>query len=493
MHSFIKIHPNDTVAVAIKPLKIGNFGGNIKIVQDIPIGHKFSLCDINKGDLIIKYGYPIGRASENIKKGEWVHTHNLSTDLSDLVEYIYNPQQPEENLTNDDCSELFFYGYEREGNKAGIRQEIWIIPTVGCVNKTAEIIAQQASVLFSSLCDGVFAFCHPYGCSQLGEDHTNTQKILKGLANNPNASGVLLLSLGCENNNLQSFMPLLDSYDKTRIKTLITQEVSDEIKEGIKLVGELAKKASQQKRVKLSISKLTIGFKCGGSDAFSGITANPLCGKLTDLFTKCGGSAILTEVPEMFGAETILMNRAKNKAIFDLTVNMINDFKSYYKKYDQVIYENPSPGNKQGGITTLEEKSLGCIQKGGTATITDVLSYGDSVVKSGLNLLTGPGNDIVSCTAMAAAGANIILFTTGRGTPLGSPVPTIKISSNTALSQKKPAWIDFDAGSLLYNPDFLCLADDLLAYVIEVANGKQAKNEQAGYREIAIHKDGVTL
>jgi len=442
---------------------------NVEVVLET--GHKKALCDIKKGENIVKYGFPIGHATQDIKKGDTVHTQNIKTNLGEMLEYTYSPKLSE-TLTNDDIPT--FQGYVRENGDVGIRNEIWIINTVGCVNKTAEILAKKTGAEF---------FAHPFGCSQLGDDHHTTQLILKGLVNHPNAGGVLVLGLGCENNNIAEFKKVLGEYNPNRVKFLVTQECDDEIEEGIKLINELKEYASTFKRREVSVSKLRVGLKCGGSDGLSGITANPLVGRFSDKLISYGGTSVLTEVPEMFGAETILMDRCINEEVFNKTVSLINDFKQYFVNHNQVIYENPSPGNKAGGISTLEEKSLGCTQKGGTANVVDVLTYGDNLKKSGLNLLNGPGNDIVAVTNLTAAGVHLILFTTGRGTPVGAPVPTIKISTNTALYNKKHNWIDFDAQS----------NNDIFDFVLDIANGKQTQNEINGYKEISIFKDGVTL
>ena len=440
-------------------------------------GHKYALCEINSGENIIKYGFPIGHATKDIQKGEHVHTHNMATNLSDIIEYKYAPQLTE----SIPCEKKFFFeGWERENKEVGVRNEVWIIPTVGCVNKIAEKIAKKS---------GAFSFVHPFGCSQLGDDQKTTQLVLKGLVNHPNAAGVLVLGLGCENNNITEFKKILGEYNPKRVKFLNCQESEDEISEGIKFVGELFEYADTFKKKKIPLSKLKVGLKCGGSDGLSGITANPLVGKFSDMLTACGGTTVLTEVPEMFGAETILMKRCINKEVFDKTVCLINDFKKYFISHNQVVYENPSPGNKAGGITTLEEKSLGCVQKGGTSNVVDVLNYGDKLTKNGLNLLNGPGNDMTAVTNLTAAGAHIILFTTGRGTPLGAPVPTVKISTNTPLFQKKQNWIDFDAGKMCEKD----LSKEFFEYILSVASGKKTKNEINNFREISIFKDGVTL
>ncbi len=457
--SLIKIHPDDNVAV------------------DSETGHKTALKDIAAGESVIKYGFPIGKASSNIKAGEHVHTHNLKTALTLRADYRYEPAdcalKPQKPVTVN--------AYLRENGEVGVRNDIWIIPTVGCVNGVAKRLAELS---------GAFALTHPYGCSQLGGDHLTTQKILRGLVMHPNAGGVLVLGLGCENNNITEFKKALGEVNPHRVKFLNAQEVSDEISEGLRLIGELKEYAKGFKRTPVPVSKLRVGLKCGGSDGFSGITANPLIGRFSDRLTAMSGSTVLTEVPEMFGAETILMNRCVDRSVFNRTVKLINDFKDYFTAHGQEIYENPSPGNKAGGISTLEEKSLGCTQKGGSSPVTDVLDYGDRVTKSGLNLLNGPGNDMVAITNLAACGCQIILFSTGRGTPLGSPVPTVKVASNTALFAKKGAWMDFNAGGII---DGEQLDGSFFDYVISVANGKLTNSEKNGFREIAIFKDGVTL
>ena len=458
-----------------------NQSDNVAVMTDgEKTGHKIALCDISPGEKIIKYGYPIGIATAAIKEGEWVHTHNMKTGLSGILDYTYEKIECPTAQGED-----FFYGYARRDGRVGIRNEIWIIPTVGCVTGAAQEIARRT---------GAYAFCHPYGCSQLGEDHQNTQKALCGLIHHPNAGGVLVLGLGCENNRIEELKKVLGEYDGERVRFLECQGCEDEITQGTAIVEELKKIADGDTRSKQPISALTVGLKCGGSDGFSGITANPLVGEFSDLLIANGGSTILTEVPEMFGAETILMNRCTDRSIFDKSVDMINSFKNYYKANGQPIYENPSPGNKDGGITTLEEKSLGCTQKSGSSAVVDVLKYGDPVKTSGLNLLNAPGNDLVASTALAVSGAQLILFTTGRGTPFGCPVPTMKISTNTALSQKKSNWIDFNAGVLLEGNSMEDTVKQFYALVKQIANGeKSTKNEQNGYREISIFKTGVTL
>ena len=441
-------------------------------------GHKYALRDIKCGENIIKYGNPIGHATEDIKKGEHVHTHNVKTNLAGNLEYTYEPtfyDIPEEK------SDRTFMGYVRKNGDVGIRNEIWIVNTVGCVNKVAEKLSELT---------GARHFSHPFGCSQLGDDQTVTQKILRGMVNHPNAAAVLVLGLGCENNNIEVFKGVLGEYDPERVRFLNTQDFDDDIAEGVRIIDELKAYAAKFVRTPVPVSKLRLGLKCGGSDGYSGITANPLVGRLSDKLIAMGGSCVLTEVPEMFGAEHLLMQRCENREVFDKTVRLINDFKDYYTRHNQVIYENPSPGNKKGGITTLEEKSLGCVQKGGLSKVVDVLDYGDTLTKNGLSLLNGPGNDIVAITNLMAAGVHIILFTTGRGTPVGAPVPTVKIATNHSLAERKKSWIDFDASPCLDgNP----LTSELFEYVISVAEGKETQNEINDYREISIFKDGVTL
>lgn len=460
---------------------------NVAVMLDGGLrGHKIVLRDIKCGENIIKYGYPIGHAVCDIKKGEHIHTHNIKTNLSGTLEYSYNPTHYE--LPKQPKRE--FMGYVREDSSVGIRNEIWIVNTVGCVNKTSEILAREANRLYGGKCDGIFNFVHPFGCSQLGDDQKTTQSVLKGLVNHPNAAGVLVLGLGCENNNIPVFKEVLGTVNENRVKFMSTQDFDDEIDEGLKLIGELVEYSKKFKRQPCDISKLVVGLKCGGSDGFSGLTANPLIGKVSDKLIASGASTILTEVPEMFGAETILMNRCVNEEVFEKTVHLINDFKDYFTRHGQVVYENPSPGNKKGGITTLEDKSLGCVQKSGMADVADVIAIGGNVKNKGLNLLTGPGNDIVSVTNLTASGCHMILFSTGRGTPVGAPVPTVKIATNTPLAEKKPHWIDFNAGGIIDGIDF---TDVLFDYIIDVADGERTNNEKNGYREISIFKDGVVL
>ena len=446
------------------------------VCVNLQTGHKIAICDIPKGTDIIKYGYPIGYATENIKEGDSVHSHNMKTKLGDILSYEYNPDYTE----LEPIEPFTINAYVRENGDIGIRNDIWIVPTVGCVNSIAKQLAEKT---------GAIHFSHPYGCSQLGDDNKTTQLILRGLINHPNAGGVLVLGLGCENNNIPEMQKVMGSWNENRVKFLSVQDCENELEQGIALINELKEYASNDIREEVPASKLKIGLKCGGSDGFSGITANAVCGLVTDKICAMGGTAVLTEVPEMFGAETVLFDRCVSKEVFDKSVNLINDFKQYFKDHGEPVSENPSPGNKEGGITTLEEKSLGCVQKGGTAPVVDVLNYGDTLNKPGLNLLNGPGNDIVSITNLSAAGCHIVLFTTGRGTPLGGAVPTIKIASNDNIATKKSHWIDYSA----YGFDKQAKADELLELIKRVANGDQTKNEIQGNREIAIFKDGVTL
>ncbi len=490
MKNYIKISPNDNVVVALQDIKAGETIEGVVALNDIPKGHKMAVVDIKENDNVIKYGYAIGHATSEIKAGSHVHVQNVKTNLNDTLEYTYTPM-----LNEVPKVDKTFMGYKREDGKVGIRNEVWIINTVGCINKSAEKIAEAANRKYAETdnFDGVHTFVHPYGCSQMGDDHSITQEILARLVEHPNAAAVLVLSLGCENNNLTEFNKVLGPVNNDRVKFLVAQDVENEMEAAEAIIDELVAYTKSQNRVELPLSELTIGLKCGGSDGLSGITANPLVGRLSDLLIGAGGTSILSEVPEMFGAETILMNRCVNADRFNDTVSLINNFKDYYKSHNQVVYENPSPGNKAGGITTLEDKSLGCTQKGGSANVVNVLQYGEVSKVKGLNLLQGPGNDIVACTALSTSGANMVLFTTGRGTPLGGPTPTVKIATNHELFNKKGIWMDFDAARVLDETDMDTLALEFLDYIIAVASGKKTRNEINGFREIAIFKDGVTL
>jgi Altronate dehydratase len=495
MNKFLIINPADNVAVAIQKLEegetLGINGTLLTVKTPIETGHKFSITDISAGENVIKYGFPIGHATRPIQPGEHVHVHNVKTNLHDNLQYTYSPVK----ITSDiPLSSLKIKGYLRYNGDMGIRNELWIVPTVGCVNGQAQAIIERVKKeLDISHIDDIRVYTHNYGCSQLGDDHVNTQKALAALAKHPNAGGVLVFSLGCENNQQADFKKVMGSWDETRVQFLIAQEVEDEIEEGFRLMKSLVQRMKKDKREDLPLSLLKVGLKCGGSDGFSGITANPLVGRFSDWLIAQGGSTILTEVPEMFGAETILMNRATDESVFKETVKLINNFKEYFRKFDQPIYENPSPGNKAGGITTLEDKSLGCTQKGGTAPVVDVLDYGEPIKKRGLNLLNAPGNDLVAASSLAISGCQLVLFTTGRGTPFGSFVPTMKISTNSRLYHFKKNWIDFNAGALLEGENADSVLNRFIDFIIEVSNGKKLRHEETGFKEIAIFKSGVTL
>ena len=493
MKSFIKINPSDNVAVALVPLSKGTVikldDTTLTLTEDIMQGHKFSLKNLKPGDSIIKYGNPIGHATAEIPAGSWIHTHNLKTGLGDLLTYTYN-----KNVSDLPHKEpKFFQGYRRKDGRVGVRNEIWIIPTVGCVNNVVTAIERNSQKYITDQIDSICAFPHPYGCSQMGDDQNNTRQILADLINHPNAAGVLVLGLGCENSNIDELKKYIGDYDKDRVRFLVAQESEDEIADGVEIVKQLISYASAFKREPISASELVIGMKCGGSDGLSGITANPTVGAFSDKLIAMGGSTILTEVPEMFGAEVSLMNRCETEDLFHQTVTLVNDFKNYFKNHNQTIYENPSPGNKKGGISSLEDKSLGCTQKSGSAPVKGVLSYGERINEKGLNLLSAPGNDLVASTALAASGAHIVLFTTGRGTPFACPVPTVKISTNNQLAEKKHNWIDFNCGVIVNDTPLDELSDDLLDFVLDIASGKKSKSEEAGFHDMAIFKQGVTL
>ena len=492
MKQYIKINENDNVVVALVPLPKGfELSDGTVLNEDVDLGHKIATADIKKGEPVIKYDNLIGYASEDIKRGDHVHGHNSKTSLGDNNEYTYTPVDQIDRKVGEET----FMGYNRKDGKAGVRNEIWIIPTVGCVNSIVKKMEKEAQKFVSGSLEAIVAFNHPYGCSQMGDDQENTREVLADLIRHPNAGGVLVVGLGCENSNIEEIKKHLGEYDEEHIKFMICQEHEDEVEYGLEILEKLSEYVKTFKREPISTSKLVVGLKCGGSDGLSGITANPTVGKFSDLLIERGGTTILTEVPEMFGAEQRLMNRAINEEVFHKTVLLINNFKDYYRANHQTIYENPSPGNKKGGISTLEDKSNGCVQKSGKSRVVGVLEYGERVTEPGLNLLSAPGNDLVASTALAAAGAQIILFTTGRGTPFASPVPTVKISSNSRIYDKKRNWIDFNAGELVDDEDMTLdqIGKKLYDLVMETANGKLVKAEEEGYHDLAIFKKGVTL
>ena len=492
MKKTIVISPSDSVGVALTALKKGESAEGVTLAEDIAKGHKFALRPIKKGERVIKYGEVIGQATADIAPGEHVHSHNMATCLDGTLEYTYNRKAP---APAKKAEPRTVNVYERKNGEVGIRNELWVIPTVGCVNAQARAVAAAFTKKHGDLpgIDGCYTFTHPYGCSQIGEDHERTKLLLQRMVKHPNCGGVLVLGLGCENNRMDVFRETLGDYDTERTEFLVAQEVQDEIAEGVKLLEKLYERAKDDKRVPKDISCLKVGLKCGGSDGLSGITANPLVGRFSDYIAAAGGTTVLTEVPEMFGAEQLLMDRAKDEATFGKIVKLVNGFKEYYQKHDQPVYENPSPGNKAGGITTLEDKSLGCTQKSGSGEVCDVLFDGDTLISHGLNLLNGPGNDMVAVTNLGCAGCHLVLFTTGRGTPFGGFVPTVKISTNSDLAGRKPNWIDFDAGGIAAGASFESKLEELTDLVVAVANGQQTVNERYNSRDIALFKTGVTL
>lgn len=490
MKDFIKINPKDDVIVLLKDFKKGDVVDSIILLDNIKMGHKVAIHDMKKGHHLIKYGNVIGILTSDVKKGEWIHSHNLKTSLEEKEPtYIYNKKE----ISKVEPSSLTWEGYLREDGSAGTRNDFYLLPTVGCCNIILEELKEKFISLHPEIKGSLKVLDHPYGCSQLGDDLKNTAKILSSLVHNPNCGGCLIVSLGCENNRLDDFMKLVGKVDNSRVKYMVLQEHDDEIGYGLKLMEEIYSVMKNDKRTTLPLSKIRLGLKCGGSDGFSGLTANPLLGLVSDVIGSNGGQVALTEVPEMFGAETILMNRAKDEKTFNKVVDLINNFKAYYARNNQPCYENPSPGNKEGGITTLEEKSNGCILKGGDLEIDDVIDCGERLKEKNLTLVNGPGNDLVASTNLASSGCNIMFFTTGRGTPFASVIPTIKVGTQHHISEFKKDWIDFDAGKML-DDDMYKVRDELLSLLVDIASGRKlAKAERNDRSLIAIFKTGVTL
>ena len=490
---YIKINPADNVAVALEDLSRGQVVEGVKLSVDIPRGHKIVLRDLKAGEDVIKYGYPIGHVTRDAAAGTLVDHTCIKTNLEGLLEYKYEPVGDAGPVVGH--ATRTFKGYRRADGQVGVRNQIWVIPTVGCVNGICEQIVSRFKAENPVLegVDAIVTFPHNYGCSQLGYDHENTRTVLSDMVHHPNAGGVLVVSLGCENNQLDAFRELVGPVDESRVKMFVCQKVKDEVEYGVQCLKEIYAVASKDVREDVPVSELRVGLKCGGSDGLSGITANPLLGVLSDWIVEQGGTTVLTEVPEMFGAETILMNRCRDEKVFQKAVGLINGFKEYFIRHGQEVYENPSPGNKAGGITTLEDKSLGCTQKGGKGEVEDVLQYCEPVTHKGLNLVYGPGNDLCAITALMAAGAQIVLFTTGRGTPVGAPIPTVKVATNTRLAEHKNNWIDFNAGVLVQGAGMEETRDRFFEKILSIASGEKTRSEENDYREIAIFKDGVTL
>jgi altronate hydrolase len=496
MQSMVKIHSLDNVAVALRDLAAGETlrieSQDIVLTQSVVRGHKFALQPIAAGEAITKYGLPIGHALDAIAPGEHIHSQNAKTNLSDLDSYQYQPAFPSLPTQAADREVNL---YRRSSGEVGIRNELWIVPTVGCVNGIARQIQQRflKETQNAAGIDGVHLFSHPFGCSQLGQDHDNTRTMLQNMVRHPNAGAVLVIGLGCENNQVDVFRSTLGVIDEQRVRFMVCQQQDDEVEAGLEQLHALYQVMREDNRQPGKLSELKFGLECGGSDGLSGITANPLLGRFSDYLIANGGTTVLTEVPEMFGAERILMSRCRDRATFEKTVSMVNDFKQYFIAHNQPIYENPSPGNKAGGITTLEEKSLGCTQKAGQSQVVDVLKYGERLRQPGLNLLSAPGNDAVATSALAGAGCHMVLFSTGRGTPYGGFVPTVKLATNSELAAKKPHWIDFDAGKLIHGTSMDRLLEQFVDLIVAIANGQATCNEVNDFRELAIFKSGVTL
>ena len=491
----IQINPTDNVVVALRPIAAGAEVdvpgvGAVRALEDVPQGHKMATRAIAAGDNVMKYGLPIGHVTCDVAPGTWLHTHNMATNLSGEVAYEYHPTHP----VVEPVAPETFMGYRREDGSVATRNELWVIPTVGCVNEVARALCEGAQDLVGGSLGGVHYFPHPFGCSQTGADHAQTRALLVALSRHPNAAGVLFLSLGCENCTHEQVLDELGDFDPERVRFLTCQDVVDEQEAGHAILAQLAERAKRYEREPIPASELVIGLKCGGSDGLSGITANPVIGRVSDGLVARGGTSVLTEVPEMFGAESMLLDRCVDGGVFHAAADMLNGFKEYFISHHEVVYDNPSPGNKDGGITTLEDKSCGCVQKGGSAPIVDVLSYAGRVSRRGLNMLCAPGNDMVSTTALTAAGCHMVLFSTGRGTPFGAPAPTLKVFTNSRLAERKPGWMDFNAGVVATGERTLDeAADDLWRLVLDVASGRRTSAERRGCHEISIWKDGVCL
>lgn len=492
------IDPGDDVAVALRALTAGEVvrvaGHDVTLVEAIGRGHKIAVRDLAAGAVVLKYGFPIGQATIPIVRGAWVHTHNLATCLAGVDAAAPVPRTssaPERGGGSADAAT--FLGYRRDDGRVGTRNEIWVLCSVGCVANTARRIAELGATRHAGRVDGIHAYTHVFGCSQLGDDLANTRRVLAALASHPNVGGVLLVGLGCESLQLAQLLEEFGVDASARLRSFNTQQVDDEIEAGLAALDELVEIAAQDRRTPCPLADLVVGLKCGGSDGFSGIAANPLVGRVADRVNAAGGATILTEIPEIFGAEHLLIQRAVDADVALGIDALVRRFKRYFLDHGEPVSENPSPGNLAGGITTLEEKSLGAVQKGGSAAVTGVLDYGRRVHGPGLTLLEAPGNDAVSSTALVAAGATVLLFTTGRGTPLGFPVPTVKIASNSPLAQAKPRWIDFDAGAVLEGEPIDAAAARLFDLVLRIASGEPARNELNGERQIALWKTGVTL
>lgn len=488
MNTLLRLHPKDNVALALRPLPSGarvSVEGISLFTRDpIPYGHKVALVSIPKGGRIIKYGYPIGRAVRSISPGEHVHVHN--TESGRAHGDTARPVIREESSLIPRFPQDTFLGFRRQDGRVGVRNHVLVMASVHCVNGGVERIGREVP--------GVVALPHIYGCSQLGEDLAQTRRVLEGYVSHPNVGATLIVGLGCE------ALPTRELVDGLRdrgyrVELLLLQEIGGSraaVRKGKELAAELLGEVGKLRPEPVPLSELVVGVECGGSDAWSGVTANPAVGAIADALVAHGGTVILSEVTEFIGAEHILAARAISPEVGKAILRAV-------ARREGVAVEmgvdlrgaQPSPGNMEGGLTTIEEKSLGAIVKGGTTPVREFLGYGERPSARGLVVMDTSGNDLESVTGMVAGGAQVVLFTTGRGTPVGNPiVPVIKISSNTPLYERMRDDLDFDAGSILRGEPPTSVAARLAALLLEVAGGRPTQAEVWGHREFAIEPRG---
>lgn len=490
----IRLNPIDDVVIARRQLMLGTIlqeEGGLRIAAMIPAGHKMATRDIAQGESVKRYGQIIGVASQPIKAGQHVHTHNLSMSDFSRTHAFGVDVKPDDYVP----SPATFMGIVRPDGRVATRNYIGVLTSVNCSATAARAIADhfrrdvhpEALAEFPNV-DGVVALTHGLGCAvdALGEPLQILRRTLAGYAKHPNFAAVLIVGLGCETNQISGLLEAHDLKENEYFHTFTIQETGGTAKtvaHGIEKIKRMLPEANAVEREPVSASHLTLGLQCGGSDGYSGITANPALGAAVDLLVRHGGTAILSETPEIYGAEHLLTRRAVSSEVGEKLLARIDWWEEYCAKNGAEMNNNPSAGNKAGGLTTILEKSLGAVAKGGTSNLVDVYEYAETVTAKGLVFMDTPGYDPISATGQVAGGANVICFTTGRGSAYGcAPSPSLKLSTNTALWQRQEEDIDINCGAIadgLSTPQRI--GEEFFQMILDAASGRKTKSELHGY------------
>ncbi len=502
VEDLILLSPDDNIGVARRDLRCGlqitTPRGVIALQESIPMGHKAALCGIPRGGSVYKYAQVIGRARRPIECGEWVHVHNLELAHGQgTLEYaVESPRPPE----LPDGLPRMFLGYRRGDGRVGTRNHVVVVPTSNCSSHVCERIAEEVRKEAEDGVDGVFAVPHTDGCAQhTGPDIEQLERTLKGIIAHPNVCAALVVALGCEVNSLTRYCgPGMETIYGKPAAALEIQASGGTVKAvaaGVAKVHSLVEAAASCPRTEEPVGHLTIGLNCGGSDAFSGISANPALGYASDLLVGAGGTVVLAETPEIYGAEQVLTRRAADIKTGKELVRIIERYCEYAARFGATMDSNPAPGNLRGGITNIVEKSLGAVMKGGTTTLNGVIDYAERIAGKGLIVMDTPGYDPVSITGLAAGGCNLIAFTTGRGSGIGFPiVPVLKIASNSRIFRLMADNMDVNAGDILDgNSDIREKGIEIYRQIVRAASGERTRSEILGHREFAPWRIGPVM